>query len=603
LCSGVLAGGDRGRYRSVTTGCGIERPGTGHCSYFSPVLDFPALFGDIFDSPRLVAESDERLLFEVRDKVLQRHVALRVQLKEGAGREWFLRETAVLASLDHPSIRHVFSAGFRGGYAYRVGNWIDGESLAEAVARGVRPIPFVLSMARDLLYALDHAHVRGVVMRRVRPTTLMIDSSARAIVTDLRFANRVLDAVPRELRADNDPFLAPEVRDGKVGDPSADIWTVGAVLYFALTGAEPARDLATVRELRPACPEIVERWVMRALEKKPQDRYPTAAEMLAELAGFTDSHTAPGSSGPSVILPDSPQWERRLRRALGDDYELLDQIGAGSFGYVYRVRDLRLEREVAMKVLDPRLTQDPAIAEGFQREAVLAAGLKHPNIVSIYDIDGRLGLLWYTMELIRGKSVAQLVEKQGRVSVARMIELFDDALTALEYAHGRRIVHRDIKPENLIVDGEGRVHVTDFGLALALPRGRLFGGATSRSGTPQFAAPEQLAGGQVDQRSDLFSLGAVGYFLLLGRPPFPERSPENARHGQVGFTVPDLAGERDDVPSALEAALRRACAYEPGDRFANGRDLRNAIEMAGFVTGEQRTPVRSMLGRLRRLFG
>ena len=533
------------------------------------MFDFATLFGDLFDNERLVAESDERALFMARDRILRRRIALRVQMKEGPGREWFLRETEVLASLDHPSIRHVYGAGFRHGFAYRVGNWVDGESLAEAAGRGPRPIPLVLSMARDLLYALDHAHVRGVVMRRVRPTTLMIDTSSRAIITDLRFANRVLETVPLDQRADEDPFLAPEVRGGTHGDPGADIWTVGAVLYFALTSQEPAGNFPAVRALRPNCPEIIERWVMRALERKQTDRYPTAAEMLAELAGFTDPFTEPGAAGPAVILPDSPQWERRLRRALGDDYELIKDIGAGSFGRVYRVQDLRLEREVAMKVLDPRLTQDPAIAEGFQREAALAAGLKHPNIVSIFDIDGRLGLLWYTMELIRGESVAQLVERGGPVSVPRMIELLDDGLSALEYAHGRRIVHRDVKPENLLVDNEGRVHVTDFGLALALPRGRLFGGATSRSGTPQFAAPEQLAGGQVDQRTDLFSLGAVASYLLLGRPPFPERSVEHAWKGDVGFTIPRVRTERQDVSEELEATFRRACAYEPSDRYPN----------------------------------
>ncbi len=305
-----------------------------------------------------------------------------------------------------------------------------------------------------------------------------------------------------------------------------------------------------------------------------------------------------------MILPDSPLWERRLRRALGDDYELLAEVGSGSFGRVYRVRDLRLDREVAMKVLDPRLTRDPAIAERFQREASLAANLKHPNIVSIFDIDGRLGLLWYTMELIRGESVAQLVQRSGPVPVSRAIEVLDDALTALEYAHQRRLVHRDIKPENLLVDPDGRVHVTDFGLALALPRGRLFGGATSRSGTPQFAAPEQLAGSQVDARTDLFSLGAVGYFLLLGRPPFPERTAEAVRQGRVSAPLPALDSVRDDVPAELEGVLRRACAFDPGQRFPTGAALREAVEAAGFQTGERPVPEEraGLLGRLRRLF-
>jgi serine/threonine protein kinase len=566
------------------------------------VPDFNELFGDLFELEALVAESDDRALYMVSERLLKRRVALRVQKKAGPGLDWFLRETEVLAGLDHPSIRHVYSAGVRGGSAYRVGNWIAGESLADAVVRGPRPIPLLLSLARDLLYALDYAHVRGIVMRRVRPTTLMLDASARAVITDLRFASTVLDAVPEELRSDDDVFLAPEVRDGSRGTPSADIWAIGAVLYFTATGLQPGSSILPIRELRADFPPNIDAWLMRALETKPRDRFFTAAEMLAELANFTDPWTEPASAGPVTIMPDSPGWERRLRRALGDDYALESEVGQGSFGRVYRVRDLRLERQVAMKVLDPRLTQDPAIAEGFVREAQLAASLEHPNIVSIYDIDGRLGLLWYTMELIRGENVAQMVDKRGRMSPAAAVAIVDDTLSALEYAHQRRVVHRDIKPENLLVDKEGRIHVTDFGLALALPRGRIFGGATSRSGTPQFAAPEQLAGGQVDQRTDLFSLGAVGYYLLLGRPPFPERGPENAWRGDVGFSLPNIAAERDDVSPPLELALRKACSFQPGDRFPSGATFREALEMAGYVTGERRLPEPTLLERFRKLF-
>lgn len=567
-------------------------------------MDITALFPDLFEIERLVAESGDRLLFVARDKALKRRVALRVHPEsDGPGCAWFMRESEVLASLDHPSIRHVYAAGIRSGVAYRVGNWIEGESLAEAVERGPRPIPSVLNLARDLLSALDHAHVRGVVMRRVRPTTLLLDSAGRGVITDVRFANRVLDAVPEALRKDDDPFLAPEVRGGAAGDPSADIFTVGAVLYFALTGIAPAPDAVPCRELRPACPQAVERVVMRALRPKPRDRFFTASEMLEDLAADTGEFNEPGAGPPSIIMPDSPLWERRLRRALGDDYELLAEVGSGSFGRVYRVRDLRLEREVALKVLDPQLTQDPAIAEGFQREARIAASLSHPNVVSIYDIHGRLGLLWYTMELIRGESVAQLVQKLGPLSVARTVELLDDALTALEYAHERRLVHRDVKPENLLVDPGGRVHVTDFGLALALPRGRMFGGATSRSGTPQFAAPEQLLGGQVDRRTDLYSLGAVGLFCLLGRPPFGERTAEAISHGVVSSTPVSIRAQRDDVPDLLDDALRRACAYQPGERFDDGREFRQAIEAAGFLTGERRVAGKeSLLKRLVRWF-
>jgi len=276
-------------------------------------VNFEELFGDQYELEKLVHESDDHALFHARDRVLKRAVALRVHLRpDTPSRRWYERETEVLASLDHPSIRTIYHAAYRGDLAYRVGGWIVGESLAEACARGPRPVPLVLSIARDLLYAMDHAHVRGIVMRRVRPTTLMIDVASRAVVTDLRYSNRVLDLVPEADRRADDPFLAPEVRRGETGDPYADIWAAGSLLYFALTGQTPARDPVPVRELNPRTPLVMERWLMRALERKPSDRYPSAAEMIAALAEWTDPFTEPGAAGPAVILPDTPLNEAAL---------------------------------------------------------------------------------------------------------------------------------------------------------------------------------------------------------------------------------------------------------------------------------------------------
>jgi serine/threonine-protein kinase len=568
-------------------------------------LDYASLFTGQYELERLVASSDERLLYVARDVALKRRVAMRLHVRpESPGRAWFLRESEVLAQLDHPSIRHVYAAGLMGDVAYRVANWIEGESLADAVARGPRPIPDVLSMARDLLSAMDHAHPQGIVFRRVRPTTLMLDVAGRAIVTDLRFANQVMDLVPPAARPDDDPFLAPEVRNGAGGDPSADVYAAGAVLYYAITGQPPADEPRSTCELRPQCPRVLERIVMRALNRRPARRFLTAAEMLSDLAADTGPFTELGVGAPSEIVPGSPLWERRLRRALGDDYELLSEIGSGSFGRVYRVRDLALEREVALKVLDPELTDDPSVVERFRREAQLAASLEHPNIVAIFDISGRLGLLWYTMELVRGRSVAQLVQAEGPLGVPRAIEIVDDALAALEHAHARRLVHRDIKPENLLVGPDGRVKVTDFGLALALPRARLFGGATSRSGTPQYAAPEQLVGGQVDARSDLFSLGAVAYFLLVGRPPIDGRSAEAVRRGEVFGRLPDLRAERPEVPEALGDLLKKATEFEPRRRPSSAAAFRRALEKSGALGPEaaaRRTGEHEVAGAIRRL--
>jgi serine/threonine-protein kinase len=280
-----------------------------------------------------------------------------------------------------------------------------------------------------------------------------------------------------------------------------------------------------------------------------------------------------------------PGFERRLRRALGDDYELLEEIGAGGFGRVYRVRDLGLEREVAMKVLHPSLTADPGVMERFRREAQLAARLRHPNIVSIYDIGGRAGLQWYTMELVPGANLAQLVQRDGRLTVDQGVRLLTQALSALEHAHALGLVHRDLKPENMLIEPDGRLRITDFGLALALRGEGRFGGATSRSGTPQFAAPEQLLGERVDPRADLYSLGAVAYFALLGRVPFAGVTPEQILARQTIDDLPGLAAERSDVSRELEEVLRHAVRSEPARRFPSATAFRDAVERAtgGFL--------------------
>src|SRR6266487_4296358 len=529
-----------------------------------------------FRLDQLVALSPERALYKAWDRSLKRSVALRLHLVPGSpGREWFVRETETLAALDHPAIRHVYALGEVERFAYRTANWIDGESLADAIRRGTRPIPAAMSVVRDLLGALEHAHAHGIIIRRIAPTTLMLDLAGRAIITDLRFSNWCLAHAPADL-GPGGAFCAPEVRGGGAGDPAADVYTVGALVYYALTGQEPAADpeaLVPPQRLRGTIPAAVERVIQRALCAAPGDRYFTATEMLEDFVSDAGTFHAPAAEPQ----PAESGFERRLRRALGDDYELLEEIGAGGFGRVYRARDLGLEREVAIKVLHPSLTADFGVIERFRREAQLAARLRHPNIVSIYDIRERAGLQWYTMELVPGSNLAQLVHGRGPLTIEQSSRLLDEALSALEHAHAHGLVHRDLKPENTLIEPDGRLRITDFGLALALRGDARFGGATSRSGTPQFAAPEQLLGEKVDQRADLYSLAATAYFALLGRPPFEGPTPEAILARQTTEDPPSLHDARKDVPRELEDVLRKALAGEPGARYPTATAFRDAL--------------------------
>jgi serine/threonine protein kinase len=543
-----------------------------------------------FRLDHLVAISPERAMYRAWDRRLKRSVAVRVHLiPDSPGRAWFLRENETLAALNHPTVRHVYHAGEVGPFAYRTTNWVDGESLAEAMRRGPRPIPSVMSLVRDLLGTLEHAHARGIIIRRIVPTTLLLEISGRGVITDLRYANWCLSHVPPEDEAQRTLFVAPEVRKGEPGDPATDVYAVAAIVYYALTGTEPAAESpAPPRSLRQAIPQAVERVILRGLRPVPRERYFTATEMLEDFVSDAGMFHEPAVA-PATMEKD---FERRLRRALGDDYELLNEIGSGGFGRVYRARDLGLEREVAIKVLHPQLTADPGVMERFRREAQLAARLRHPNIVSVYDIQSRAGLQWYVMELVPGANVAQLVKKEGPFPMQKTERLLFEALSALEHAHSLGLVHRDIKPENMLIEPDGRLRITDFGLALAL-RGERFAGATSRSGTPQFAAPEQLLGERVEQRADLYSLGAVAYFTLLGRPPFEGSTPEAILAKQTVDALPSLREARPDVSREFEEVLRHTVVCDPSQRYQTAGALRQALEQ---VTG---SVVKRILGWLK----
>ena len=555
----------------------------------SPEIDAAALFeqaqsafsGD-FEVRRLVAASHERALFVVRDTMLRREVALGLHLQpDTSGRRWFRRETELLASLHHAGLRTIYSAGFRNKWSYRVAKWIEGESLAAAVQRAPRPIPKVLRITRTLTSLLEYVHSNQIIVRRILPSTVMLETTGRTVVIDLRFANWCID-VADPWDEESKPFVAPEIRDGGIGGPRSDLYTVGAIIYNALTGRVPDLDSDAIippSEIRPTSPVVFDRLLMRTLEADPSDRYFSADEMSDDLLSELGEAGVqiPVSPLRSSATDDTTAFEKHLRRALGDDYELLGELGSGGFGRVYQVRDLELEREVALKVLHPFLTSDPAVVERFRREAQLAARVVHPYIVNTYDIGGRLGLLWYTMELVPGGNLGQVVDRNGPLPLDKVIRMLLESLDALKHAHSYGLVHRDLKPENILIRETGSVGIADFGLALALQRPDWHGGASSHSGTPEFAAPEQMLGEHVDLRADLYSLTLCAYFALTGSSPFGGGTPASilARH-TIG-SLPDLKSARSDLTDEFIRVMKKGAARDPSDRFESAAAFEQAI--------------------------
>ncbi|HEY2958570.1 MAG TPA: Stk1 family PASTA domain-containing Ser/Thr kinase [Actinomycetota bacterium] len=264
---------------------------------------------------------------------------------------------------------------------------------------------------------------------------------------------------------------------------------------------------------------------------------------------------------------------------LGDRYEVGRLLGAGGMAEVFEGRDRLLARRVAIKVLLAEFARDPAFLVRFKREAQAAASLSHPNIVAVYDTGVEQGTNFIVMEFVEGRTLRDLLRIGGPPPAERAAAIASDICDALAAAHARGIIHRDVKPGNMMLTADGVVKVMDFGIARATTSEPITQTAAV-VGTAQYISPEQVQGGQVDARSDLYSLGCVLYELLTGRPPFSGESPVAIayRHVRDDPTPPRRVDPR--VPAAFEAITLRAMAKDPADRYQTAVEMRADLERA-----------------------
>jgi eukaryotic-like serine/threonine-protein kinase len=252
-------------------------------------------------------------------------------------------------------------------------------------------------------------------------------------------------------------------------------------------------------------------------------------------------------------------------------YQVVRKLGAGGMANVYLAEDQELGRRVAIKILNDRHANDEQFVERFRREAKNAAALSHPNIVSIYDRGEAEGTYYIAMEYLEGRSLKELVISRGPAPVNVAVEYAKQILSALRFAHRHGIVHRDIKPHNVLVDSDGRVKVTDFGIARAGTSQMTEAG--SIVGTAQYLSPEQARGTGVDQRSDLYSLGVVLYELLTGTLPFNGDTPVEIAMKHLSQTPEPPSAKRPDIPRALDLVVMRALAKDPDDRYQSAEEM------------------------------
>lgn len=267
----------------------------------------------------------------------------------------------------------------------------------------------------------------------------------------------------------------------------------------------------------------------------------------------------------------------RLRRVLAGDFEVESELARGGMGIVFRAIDEHAKRPVALKVLSPELGLTPRAAERFKREGRMVAELEHPNIVPVYRVGQSGGILFIAMKFVEGRSLDEILDAQGPLPMPAVVLVLQAAARALAFAHERDIIHRDVKAANILLDRDGRVMVSDFGVALRASDITLTtDGAVI--GTPGYMSPEQCAGQRATPQGDHYSLGMVAFQMLAGTLPFQADTLAGIMHHHFFTPLPDVRVARDDISPDLTRIIERLTAKKPGDRYATTRDLLHELD-------------------------
>jgi serine/threonine protein kinase len=517
------------------------------------------------------------VVYKAEDTRLARAVALKFLpaelTHEGAAKRRFLIEAKAAARLDHPNICTVYEvAESETGDLYIAMAYYEGETLGARIARDRIPASEAIEIVRQLAHGLGAAHAAGIVHRDIKPANVILTKSGTAKILDFGLA-KLTDASMTASRsgAGTAAYMAPEqIRGGEV-TAATDVWGLGVVLFELLTGRRPftGDSMQTLfysilndspplmQELAPGAPPELEQVLQKMLTKDPKQRHGTMAALLKDLSPADDA---------TAIHPDLESSSRFTPGAIvGGRYRIVSLLGEGGMGAVYSADDLKLGQRVALKYIPRDLADDTAAYERICREVRVGRQLSHPNICRIFDIAEAGGHRFIAMEYIDGEDLASLLRRIGRLPPDKAAAVVRDIAAGLAAAHDRGIVHRDLKPANVMIDGEGRARITDFGLAAAI------GDAASRgemAGTPAYMAPEQIAGGEATPRSDIYALGLIAFEMFRGRRFFDGATFEQIReqHASSRRLLSEISREIDP---AVETIIAKCVAENPTDRFAS----------------------------------
>lgn len=507
------------------------------------------------------------------------------------GAERLAREQALLAALDHPGIVSLQSAGEAAdGTPFLVMPLIAGVRMRDRAL----PPRTLLAVGAQLADALAHAHERGIAHRDLKPDNVMLTADNQPRLIDFGVGwSATASPITRDGAAPGTPTYMPPERltDAEADARPGDVYALGVLLWERLAGMPPfppmsASDLLAAKQVGPLPvlpeqPEVVSALLRRMTAPQPADR-PDAAAAAAQIRALlpmVSAHTPDTLVMETLDVAataDGVASGQRLGR-----YTLLEELGRGGMGVVYRAWDPTQQVAVALKTAAPHARD----MRRLQREARAVSRLDHPAIVRPLEIGEAGGAFYYTMELVEGPTLRALLREGGPPQPAQATRWALALADGLRHAHEQGIIHRDIKPENILMAGGQTPRLADFGLARRMDRESL---ALTRTGdllgTPLYMAPEQIEGAAVDARADVYGLGAVLYEMLAGQPPHSPDHPARLLHSILTQTPPPPSTHQPGISAELDAICLLALARDPDDRYPDMAAF--AADLARCLDGE-----------------
>lgn len=521
--------------------------------------------------------------------------------------ERFIREARILSKLRHPNLVQIHEFGTLDEEDFfMVLEMLRGESVLHRLRRmGTIPIAEAIRIVREAATGLQLAHQRGILHRDISPDNLLLvkDDTGREItkVIDFGIAKPLVEGSQAFTRTNTflgkPEYCSPEqcgvLEEGQLIDHRSDIYSLGITFYHMITGKlpfysptpqgyfvkhvtdapKPASSYFATGEFSAS----LDRVILKALAKKREERYSTMAEFASELDAVQVVEQSATAEYSTTLEPRSIPG-LRSGEIFARRYLIEAKIGEGGMGAVYKAQDQMLKVPVALKIMTG-IVNDVRTLERFKREVILARRVAHPNVCRIYDFGESDNTNYVSMQFVEGRSLAEILKKEGTMPPDRGVEIIKQLLRALEEAHRVGVIHRDLKPQNIMVDNSGSAFIMDFGISISADANRVTQ-TGALIGTPYYMAPEQFEDRMTDHRADIYSVGVIMYEVFTGKLPFEATTPMAVimAHLKSEFLKPSEVVP--GFPAPLEDVIQKALEKDVSMRYQNAHELLRDLESA-----------------------